>query len=84
MTTSDLPIAQVRRLLCKQISQLSQKERQEILNFALSEIPGKKFVKSGGGTMLSLDSSIPDEVIQKMHVLVQSKLIFYDPADFKQ
>lgn len=83
METS-IPIAQLKKLLCDQIHQISQSDRQQVLNFALSELPGKKLIVGGDGTRLSLDASIPDEVIRGMHALVQSKLIFFDPADFKQ
>ena len=83
MTTPDLPIAQLRRALCDQIHQISQSERQLVLNFALSELPGKCFIVALDGCRLSLGASVPDEVIVKLHALVQSKMIFYDEADFK-
>jgi hypothetical protein len=84
MTTPDLPIAHLRRLLCGNIHLLSQSDRQEVLNYALQHLPGKKLIACGDGTRLSLDASIPDEVIRGMHALIQSKMIFYDEADFKQ
>ena len=85
MTTPDqLPIATVRKALCDQIHQLSTTEKQEVLNYALQHLPGKRFHAGADGTRLSLDATIPDDVIIGMHALVQSKMIFYDPADFKQ
>ena len=84
MTNPDLPMSQLRKLLCDNIHQLSTPEKQEILNYALQQLPGNKFISSGDGTRISLDASIPDAVIIGMHALVQSKMIFYDEADFKQ
>ena len=84
MTTLDISIAQLRKLLCDQIHQISQSDRQQVLNFALSELPGKLIHVGGDGCRLSLDASVPDEVIIKLHALVQSKMCFYDEADFKQ
>ena len=84
MTTPDIPIAQLRKLLSDNIHLLSTSEKQNVLNYALQHLPGKKLVASGDGCRLSLDASIPDEVIRGMHALVQSKMCFYDEADFKQ
>ena len=85
MTTHDqLPIAQLRKILCDQIHQISQSDRQQVLNFALSELPGRLIHVAGDGCRLSLNASVPDEVIIKLHALVQSKMCFYDEADFKQ
>ena len=84
MTNQDqLPIAQLRKLLCDQIHQISQSDRQQVLNFALNELPGKLIHVGGDGCRLSLNASVPDEVIIKLHALVQSKMCFYDEADFK-
>ena len=83
--TSDLlPIGQLKKMLCNQIHQISQQDRQEVLNYALQHLPGRKLITSGDGTRLSLDATISDEVIIGMHALVQSKMIFYNPADFKE
>ena len=82
-TPGQLPIAELRRALCNNIHQISQSDRQEVLNFALSELPGKRFIVAGDGCRLSLGASVPDEVIIKLHTLVQSKMCFYDEADFK-
>ena len=85
MTNPDqLPIYQLRKLLCDQIHQISKSDRQQVLNFPLSELPGKLIHVAGDGCRLSLDASVPDEVIIKLHALVQSKMVFYDEADFKQ
>ena len=84
MTTPDLPIAQLKKLLCDNIHQLSTQEKQEVLNYALQQLPGKKFISSGDGTRVSLNASIPDDVVRGMHDLMQSKMIFFDESDFKQ
>ena len=85
MTNQDqLPIGQLRKILCDHIHQISQSDRQQVLNFALSELPGKLIHVGGDGCRLSLNASVPDEVIIKLHALVQSKMCFYDEADFKQ
>jgi hypothetical protein len=84
MTAPDqLPIAHLRRILCDQIHQISQSDRQLVLNYALSELPGKKFHVAGDGCRLGLDASIPDEVIRGMYNLLQSKMVFFDAAEFK-
>ena len=82
-TPGQLPIAQLRGALCNHIHQISQSDRQEVLNFALSELPGKRFIVAGDGCRLSLGASVPDDVIIKLHALVQSKMCFYDESDFK-
>ena len=79
-----MPISQLRKALCDNIHQLSTIDKQEVLNFALQQLPGNKFISSGDGTRISLDASIPDAVIIEMHNLIQSKMIFYDEADFKE
>ena len=84
MTTPDLSIAQLRRALCNNIHQISQSDRQEVLNFALSELPGKHFIVALDGCRLSLGASVPDDVIVKLNALVHSKMCFYDETDFKQ
>lgn len=84
MTTADISISQLRKLLSDNIHLLSTQDKQHVLNFALQHLPGKKLIVGGDGTRLSLDASIPDEVIRGMHALVQSKMVFYDEADFKQ
>ena len=84
MTSADIPISQLRKALCDNIHQLSTIDKQEVLNFALQQLPGNKFISSGDGTRISLDASIPDAVIIEMHNLIQSKMIFYDEADFKE
>ena len=84
MEESLMPISQLRKALCDNIHQLSTPEKQEVLNYALQHLPGKRFHAGADGTRLSLDATIPDDVIIGMHALVQSKMIFYDPADFKQ
>ena len=84
MTTLNIPIAQLKKLLCDNIHQLSTQEKQEVLNYALQQLPGKKFISSGDGTRISLDASIPNDVIRGMHDLLQSKTCFFDPADFAQ
>ena len=84
MAESLMPISQLRKALCDNIHQLSTIDKQEVLNFALQQLPGNKFISSGDGTRISLDASIPDAVIIEMHNLIQSKMIFYDEADFKE
>ena len=84
MTSPPIPVAELKKMLCNQLHLISQQDRQEILNYALQELPGKKFITSGAGTLLSLDASIPDAVILKMHDMVQSRLIMFDPSDFKE
>ena len=83
MTTPDLSIAEMRRALCNNIHQISQSDRQEVLNFALSELPDKRFIVAGDGCRVSLGAAVPDEVIIKLHALLQPKMCFYDPADLK-
>ena len=85
MTTPDtLSPSQLRRLVCENIRHLSQKDRQDVLNYVIQEVPSKKLITAADGTRISLDSSIPDEVILGIHNLIQSRMIFFDPADFKQ
>ena len=84
VTPDLLPIGQLKKMLCNQIHQISQQDRQEVLNYALQHIPGRKLITSGDGTRLSLDASFPDEVLRGMHALIQSKMCFYDEADFKR
>ena len=84
MTIPNLPIAQLKKLLSDNIHQLSTIDKQEVLNYALQQLPGKRFHSAGDGTRISLDASIPDEVIIGMHDLMQSKMIFFDESDFKQ
>ena len=84
MAESLMPISQLRMALCDNIHQLSTPEKQEVLNYALQHLSGKSFHAGADGTRLSLDATIPDDVIIGMHALVQSKMIFYDPADFKE
>ncbi len=85
MTTLDLPApSQLRKLVCENIRNLSHKDRQDVLNYVLSEVPGKKLIVGSDGTRISLDASIPDEVIRGIHNLIQSRMDFFDPADFKQ
>ena len=84
VTPDQLPIGQLKKMLCNQIHQISQQDRQEVHNYALQHIPGRKLITSGDGTRLSLDATIPDEVIIGMHALIQSKMCFYDEVDFKR
>ena len=85
MTTPDqLPISQLKKLLADNIHMLSTLDKQEVLNYALQHLPGKKLITSGDGTRLSLDASIPDDVIRGMHAILQSKMVFFDAAEFKQ
>ena len=83
MTTLDLPIADIRKALCKNIHTLSIEKRQEILNYALQQLSGKKLIACSDGTCLSLNSSIPDDVIIGMHDMLQSRMVFFDALDFK-
>ena len=82
MTT--LSPATLRRLVCENIRHLSKKYRLDVLNYVIQEVPSKKLISGADGTRISLDSSIPDEVILGIHNLIQSRMIFFDPADFKQ
>ena len=85
MITSDtLSPAALRKLVCKNIRHLSQKDRRDVLNFVQSEVPTKKLITAADGTRISLDSSIPDEVILSIYNLIQSRMCFFDPSDIKQ
>ena len=83
-TPDDIPIAQLRKLLSDNIHMLSTQDKQQVLNFALSELPGKLIHVAGDGCRLSLNALVPDEIKIKLHALVQSKMCFYDSADFAQ
>ena len=86
MTTpaDQLPITHLRKLVCDNMSHLCRDDKKEVLNYALQELPGKKFIMAGDGTRICLDDSVPDYVIRQMHSMIQSKCVFFDPAEFKQ
>ena len=85
MTTPDtLSFAALRKLVCENIRHLSQKDRQDVLNYVIQEVPSKKLISAADGTRISLDSLIPDEVIVGIQNLIQSRMCFFDPSDFKQ
>lgn len=76
-------IEELRKLVCRNVSQLSKNERQEVLDFCVRELPGKKIISAGDGCRISLDASICNDLVRQIHNLIQSKLVFVDSADFK-
>lgn len=79
---TELTSAQLKKAVIDSISQLNREDTKAVLKYALSEIPGRRFITAANGTSLSLDS-ISDEILLGMHKLIQSKLHFDLPPECK-
>ena len=67
-----------RRELCKaiydQLPSLPRKDMIDVFKQTQQMVPPEKFIIHADGSRLSLDSSIPDDVLVRMHTLICSKL----------
>ena len=80
--TNQLTTAQLKKAIIDEISHLNRNDTREVLNSALQEIPGRRFITAANGTSLSLEL-ISDDILLGMHKLIQSKLIFEIPPECK-
>lgn len=73
-----------RRELCKYIyDSLPNLDRENMLDVFKKVrlmIPLEKFIKNANGTLLSLDETIPDDVIIRFSDLIKSKLEYASPG----
>lgn len=72
-----------RRELCKfiydNIPNLDRENLLDVFKQVRLMIPLEKFIKNANGTLLSLDDTIPDDVIIRFSNLIQSKLSYAEP-----
>lgn len=65
---------QQRKWICDKIGVLAQQDVTDVYRFASTKIPKEKFIAASDGCRVSLDSSIPDDVILQIYNLIKSKL----------
>jgi hypothetical protein len=79
MSTANLTSKEMRKLVCNKMCLLPIDDLKEVFKQAQKMIAPEKFVVSGDGTRVSLDSSIGDDVISRLLEAIDAKLQFADP-----
>ena len=80
--THQLTTAQLKKAIIDDISHLNRNDTREVLNYALQEVHGRRFITAANGTSFSSEL-ISDDILLGMHKLIQSKLIFEIPPEFQ-
>lgn len=69
---------ELRKLVSQNIRSLSHADTVQVFKAAQKMIAPEKFIPCASGTSLSLDSSIPDSVVERLYKVIQDCITHID------
>lgn len=70
---------EMRKMVSHKMCLLAHEDLKTVFKEAQKMVAPEKFITSGDGTRLSLDMSIPDEVVRRLLEAIESKLTYAEP-----